>query len=194
MSASIEGKISVQASKAFAEIDRVIGIEVEQAVLKVERRAKQNLTDLEKVDRGFVRNSIDHKVQVKKGRIEGVTFAGAKHARWVHEGRLGTKSSPAGTNPKTAATAAFPNLKAIEQWVRRNNTKLKVSGVKSRGKNKGQTRAAKGKDVKSAAFAIALKIKREGIAPTPFLRSAFLTETVGFKKRVLAAINKVVIK
>lgn len=150
--------------------------EIRLICLEVERQAKQNLTDTEKVDRGFTRNSLDHEVVRTATDTEGIVFAGTLWSKWVEFGRHGAKQSPVNAGPNSA-TPAFPPRDAIEGWVRRNRKKLGIG----RGKNSEQ-------QIKSAAFLIARKIYEEGIDPSPFLVPAFLEAAPFFKARIVKAI------
>lgn len=151
---------------------------VRQACLETERQAKQNLTDLEKVDQGITRNSIDHEVRRTATEVEGVTFAGSLWAPWVEFGRHGTKQSPAGTGPNSA-DPAWPPVDAIRNWVRRNRVKI------------GLGRKSKDSEINSVAYLIGRKIHEKGIAPSPYLMPAFLNVSAGFRNRIAKAIRSV---
>lgn len=147
--------------------------------------AKQNASDIEAVDRGFLRSSIDYRITGRSVRnIEAVVFVGAKHGVWVEYGRKGKLKDP--TNNPEAAKAAFPPIKVIEDWVRRNNKKLAPSG---RTKS-GRARRAKDEDVRALAFLIARKIALYGIKPRPYFTPAvrqFQGQLPVFIKRAVEA-------
>lgn len=163
--------------------------EITLIAIEVERAAKQNLTDLKKVDRGFLRNSIDHEVQTGRGIVEGVTFAGAIHSPWVEFGRHGFRQSPIGTGPNSGK-AAWPPVDVIREWIKRNNKSFAVSG---RTKS-GRARKAKDKDLDAFAFVIARKIANKGIEPTPYLVPAFLEVRPFYRARLAAALKRVQVR
>ena len=160
--------------------------EIQLITLEVARSAKQNLTDTGKVDRGFLRNSIDQEVTSKGGNIEGVTFAGSIHGPWVEFGRKGSKSSPTGTG-QDSADAAFPPMDIIKDWVKRNNNKLAVSGRSKSGKAK----RSKDSDLNRAAYLIAKKIYEHGIEPSPYLIPAFLEIRPFYRQRLIKTLQSV---
>ena len=142
---------------------------VTEITLFTKGRAQANLTDRQKVDEGTLRQSITAEVANRGKSIVGKVFPAAKHGIWVEYGRKGRKSSPAGTNNPHAGKAAFPPINVIREWVRRNNSEFRVSGVTK----SGRTRKPKDQDLDNAAFLIARKIADEGIQPTPYLRPAY---------------------
>lgn len=139
---------------------------VEEICLVIVRQAKQNVSDIEAVDRGFLRSSIDHEVRVSRNDVQGTVFVGAEHGVWVEFGRRGLKFNP--TTNKDAAKAAWPPVKVIEEWVRRNAKKLAPSG---RTKS-GRARKPRDQDVRSLAFLISRKIADYGIIPRPYFEPA----------------------
>lgn len=177
----------------MAKIERAyedaLVVAITEIVIEVERSAKQNLTDLGSVDRGLLRNSLDHEVDRGKGIVEGITFAGAQHGPWVEFGRHGFKQSPIGTGPESAK-AAFPPVDVIRDWLKRNNKKLAVSG---RTKS-GRARKARDRDLDQAAYNIARKIADKGIEPNPYLVPAFLEVRPFYRARLAAALKRVQVR
>lgn len=133
-------------------------------------RAKQNLTDAGRVDRGSLRASIDSRVTADSFYVTGAVFAGAAWAPWVEFGRLGAVSSPAGIDRRKAARAAWPPVGVILDWVRRHAKLLAPSGRTA----SGRARKADPQDLRTAAFLVGRKIYRHGVRPTPFMLPAYL--------------------
>lgn len=138
-------------------------------LLLIERQAKTNLADLEAVDRGIARNSIDHQI-IRRGKLkwQGVVFVGAEHGQWIEFGRKGAITSPLGTDSKSAK-AAWPPVSVLSDWVRRHAKQLAP-----RGRTKsGRARRSRDEDIRSLTFLIGRAIYQFGIAPRPFLGPAF---------------------
>lgn len=150
---------------------------VTSACLLTKSLAQTALRDLGRVDRGTLRNSIFVTVTRGQDEIRGVVSADAFYAVWVEYGRLGSKSSYAGTGPQSA-TAAWPNVAAITAWVARNIEKLRA------GSGGRET------SVESLAFLVGRKIAERGIRPTPFMRPAEAQVRPRFKPIVLDAVLK----
>lgn len=163
--------------------------EIKAITFEVARSAKQNLTDTSKVDRGFLRSSIDTDFSSNLAGMTGITFAGALHAPAVEFGRKGSKQSPTNAGPNSA-DAAFPPVDVIRAWVKRNNGKLAVSGRTKTGK----TRKANDSDLDTAAYLIARKIYERGIEPSPYLIPAFLEVKPFYKARLVKVLQQVKLK
>lgn len=157
---------------------------VKETTLLIWRQARQNVTDLEKVDRGILRNSLDTEFVESPGRLGGITFVGADYGVWVEFGRAGVRANP--TTSQYAAKAAFPPVEAIAGWVRRQYRKLAPSGVTK----SGRARKPQDADVKQAAFLIARKIYWYGIKPAPFLVPAFTMLRGALPARIRANIAR----
>lgn len=141
--------------------------------LAAKRDAQQALTDLGKVDRGILRDSIDFRVTVDKNEVKGVVFASAAHAQWVNFGRRGLKSSPPGMVAQSA-TAAWPPVAAIRAWVARHFDKFAPLGITKGGRARRSKKAGQeAKAVDRLAFVIGRHIYWYGIKRTPFLTAAF---------------------
>lgn len=182
MAFEVRGNPSAQVQRIMDAMMDGIRIEITRTVLIVERKAKQNLTDLSKVDRGFLRNSIDHEVAVSPDAVEGVVFVGAIHGPWVEFGRHGTKSSPKGTSNKSAA-AAWPPIQEIREWVKRKRRELNIGQSSGRNRRSQFTKASE-REINTVAFLIARKIAQHGIEPTPYLVPAFLESLPDFRVRL----------
>lgn len=140
---------------------------VRECSILTEAQAKANATSLGAVDQGGLRASIAHRVVVTATKITGTVFIGALYGAWVEFGRRGTISSP--TTSPYAAKAAFPNLTAIREWVRRHVKALAPSGRTA----SGRARKASTSDINSVAFLVGRKIEQHGIKPKPILLPAF---------------------
>jgi len=190
MASNVTGNPGKNLPIILAKYQKAIQREMRAICLETERTAKQNLTDLGKVDRGFTRSSVDSEVETIAGQVEGVVFAGTLWAPWIEFGRHGTKSSPVGTG-SNSADPAFPPIEPIRDWVRRNRRKL---GIKSSNKRDSAGKFLAGTnstEIEGAAFAIARKIQEKGIAPTPFLIPAFLSVSPFYKARIVQAVLSV---
>lgn len=140
---------------------------VQESLLVGESVAKQRLTDMGKIDRGVLRNSVGTEIEETGTTVEGFLFAAAPYSQWVEFGRAGVQRDPTKGNPN-AARAAFPPVSAIRGWVARNFRKLVIAGVTKSGRARRPTP----RQVDSAAYAIATKIYRFGIKPAPFMLPA----------------------
>ena len=130
--------------------------------------AKKTLTDLEAVDRGILRASVASEAEQTPAGGRSVVYSGALHAQYVEFGRAGVLNDPR-TNKVLGATAAWPPVSVIADWVRRNYKKLSPSGRTKSGK----ARKPKDGDVRSLTFLIGRKIFRYGIKPRPWLVPSF---------------------
>jgi hypothetical protein len=134
-------------------------------------RAQVYLTESGRVDTGRLRGSLDYEVSVTAStspQVFGVVFATVPYARWVEYGRRGTISSPPGTGVRSAS-AAMPPVSVIADWVRRKYKALAPAGRM----RSGRARKPRADEVNRVAWAIARKIERYGIPPSPFLVPAF---------------------
>jgi len=133
---------------------------------KTERQAKNILTDLDAVDRGLTRASVDHQVFVQATKVTGYVFDGAAHGKYVELGRAGVESDPT-TDPR-AGKAAWPPVQAIMEWAARNARKIAIAGRTPSGRARRAADAA----IRSFAFLVGRKIYRHGIKPRPHLQPA----------------------
>jgi hypothetical protein len=162
---------------------------VKEATFRTERRAKQNTTDLSIVDRGQLRSSINSEVRVT-GRggsiIEGKVFPTAIYGIWVEFGRRGKRrTDPSVTHPD-AAKAAFPPLKVIQEWVRRKNPDLQVSGTTA----SGRTRRPRQEDIEARAYLVGRAIEQFGIKARPYLVPAWQLVNQDFRKILIRRTNE----
>jgi hypothetical protein len=172
---------SQRIAQAVARIERGIYAAVEEACIACASTAKQNILGNGAIDTGLLRASIDYSIRRTSQGIEGTVFASSRHAPWVEFGRRGLIVSPPGVNASPlAATAAWPNVGAIESWVRRKYRDFAPSGRTRSGRARKPTRD----DVRSVAFLVSRKIANFGIAPRPFLVPAFRSTTPIFVTRV----------
>lgn len=146
-----------------------------ETALSIERQAKQNVTDIGAVDRGFLRSSIDHFTRKVRTTWYAVVFVGVSYGRDIEMGRRGRKSSPSAlcTDP---ASPAFPPPSVLAPWVRR---KLGVPA----------------KDARSVAFLIGRHIRDHGVAKKEFLGPAYRLYAPGLPanitKRLRAALRSI---
>lgn len=166
-----------------------------------ERRAKQNLTAQSKVDRGLTRASIAYEIHEDTvGLFEAVVFCGAYWGIWIENGRRGLKRNPKGVN-RLSATAAFPPIAVIAQWVQRNYRNFAPIGRTrgGRARPRPQTRGGTAsrhavrrydRAVQSIAFLIGRKIRDYGIPPAPFMLPAFREQAPLLEPRILYWIKR----
>lgn len=179
---------------------------VEVTLANVEGGAKLNLRNLGAIDRGTLRASIISDITKigSTGLSVGRVVVTAPYGRWVEYGRKGLVSSPPGTGPNSAS-AAWPPVKVIEDWVRRKlNIKPDRVVLKSRfysrypNKKKERTAALKqaslDKKIKAATFAVCRKIALFGIAPRPFFTPVARRESLAFRRRLAQFINQEIAK
>lgn len=155
---------------------------VEMACTLVKKQAVQNVTDLEKVDQGILRGSINY--TISRDGLKGVVAVTAPYGKWVEFGRRGSITSPPGMT-RDSATAAWPPVNVIRAWVLRNFKKLKPFGTTKSGRARrySNTVAAE-RQLAAATFLIGRKIAEHGIAPAPFLRPAYKAVRPNFRGMV----------
>lgn len=136
-------------------------------------KAKQNITDSGRVDRGLTRAGITPSVVARPTAVEARVDATAAQSQWVERGRRGRRSSPANLNnfpegSRLAGRAAWPPVSVIRAWVQRHARVLAPSGRTA----SGRARKARAADVDSLAYLIGRKIALRGIPASPFLGPA----------------------
>jgi len=193
ISAGFSSNFGPNPRRAIAALRRRLVKAAEQAVeescVATVAKAKENITKLGSVDRGALRGSIDYALKTSRDRISGVVFVGAPYGAWVEFGRKGLKTNYAAVlrNGDKAASAAWPNVGAIQDWVRRNYRKLAPAG-RTRS---GRARKPGNSQVKSVAFLISRKIAMKGIRPSPFLVPAWKSIRPFFAKRLVTILRQV---
>jgi len=152
------------------------------ATLATAALAQKTLTDLHAVDQGLLRASVSQEVTKTTGGAQGVVYSGAIHAQWVEFGRAGSERDPR-SNKTLGATAAWPPVSVIYEWVKRHYKQLAPSG---RTKS-GRARRPEESDLRSLTFLIGRKIARFGIAPRPWLVPSFARISARFPQMVYDA-------
>lgn len=165
-----------------------------ETVIAAEGDAKQNLTKAGRVDRGITRASIGHVVNEPiPGVYEGVVFVGAFWGIWIENGRRGRKRNPKGINARSA-TAAFPPLKVLVEWVQRHYKSFAPGGrtrggrARARSTKRGEAgrvaRSRYDRRLYQLAFLVGRKIRDYGIPPTPFMLPAFRKQAPLLQRRI----------
>lgn len=161
---------------------------VEETTLFMSARAKQNLTEAGKVDRGGVRGSIEDKIAGTEKQIEGTVVVGARYGAWIEYGRLGLISNPVGIDRKLAARAAWPPVAVIRDWVKRH---VKVFAIAGRTKS-GRARKATPEQIDSVTYLVGRKIANFGIKPTPFMGPAYVAARKLFATLLPKRVNEAI--
>lgn len=140
---------------------------VTEAADVLRRFAVQAVTDLGRVDKGTLRNSIRVEIIRTPTVVRAIVSADAPYAQWVEFGRRGQYGSYPGIVAESAQ-AAWPPVDVIRKWVRSKYRELTPSGRTKSGK----ARRPKAADVNAVAFLVGRKIYQRGIRPSPFMRPA----------------------
>lgn len=155
------------------------------ATLATAALAQKTLTDLGAVDQGLLRASVAQEVTKTPAGAQGVVYSGALHAQWVEFGRAGTLADPR-SDKALGATAAWPPISVIYEWIKRHYKALAPSG---RTKS-GRARKPEEGDLRSLTFLIGRKIARYGIKPRPWLVPSFSKIAALFPGMVYDAANQ----
>lgn len=141
-------------------------------------RARDIIHENGTVDRGNLWSNLFKEVSVKQTlwgtQVEGTVVASEPYARYVEGGRQGRKSSPANWNPDLGATAAWPPVPIIREWVRRHYEEFAPLGRTPKGKARRSRKAGGPMDkaIDTLTYLIGRKIAEHGIEAAPFMQPA----------------------
>lgn len=164
---------------------------IHKHIILIESEAKKNLTIDGTVDTGFLRSS-----NVPNYTADGLTA-------WITPGEkkkgvLGIAGVNYAAPIEFGSRPHMPPIEPLVQWVHRKGLAARFSTTRYSIKRKSGVRMTTSKKDKQnelrMAWAIAMKIKKKGTRPRPFLTPAFLKVKPMFLRAVNEMINKYTIK
>jgi HK97 gp10 family phage protein len=162
--------------------------EFNSSALNIQTNAKKYAP----VNIGTLRNSIQLKEDLTKGKLVYTIGSKLPYAPYIEFGTGGKVTIPAGYEQfasqfKGGKGGTFAQLlKALMEWVKRKGI-VGTYSVKT-GRRTGN-KSIQQKQNESAAYAIALSILRKGLRPQPFLIPAYEQEILKLKYNIKKILN-----
>lgn len=113
---------------------------------------------------------LGYKLNIKAEGFELVFTSKEDYANFIEQGVNGLEVSH---NAPFSFKKKFVNIKAIEKYVKSNKIRLQKTTRNKYGQKVSKFVPKNAKNIKSAAFAMARSIAKNGIKPTEFFQDAF---------------------